>query len=260
MFSSIKKIGRSKVVGTVFTSAEKFLNLLREDPAHASSIAGFVVRPANGFDGHNYAGRCKITCSEYAESSRSRKVYELNIQADPTGHDWYIPFTDGQAKSTHVPFNQPNGSLVVTYPMNGCALEVREEWQGNRFYHDSNGKCMSPLAINNQKMRVDYDMQAGPNEVAINKLTSDQDSSRFGANFEHSLVCVKHNDQWRVHATAVILFRRCSDSGLCCIKDVPEVPHNFGEFIDRIPDLQRYLAATKIQCVLRGYLARKTLR
>lgn len=166
------------------------LALLRTSPSDTTKAWGFILRGA--CLSNPVGGGCTLACA-IADG-----VYQITATAG--GTDWYIPFAQGQARYCDVPAGEPNGTLVVTFPMNGCALEVRGlVGGGNRFYHDSDGTSLpaGPVA---PKCRVNYATMAGANEQMFEKAMR---TPRL-QNFEHTVICVKDGGNWRVYQTAVI--------------------------------------------------------
>jgi len=166
------------------------LALLRTHTSDTTKAWGFILRGAALQN--PVGGGCTLACAV------SDTVYEITATAG--GTDWYIPFHSGEARYCDVPAGQPNGTLVVTFPMNGCALEVRAHGGGvNRFYHDSDGRSLpaGPIA---PKCRVNYQAMAGGNEQTLVKALR---TPRV-QNFEHTLICVKDNANWNVYQTAVV--------------------------------------------------------
>ena len=205
--------------------AGQVLALLRTQPATACAAWGFMCRgaPLNSALG----GNCTLTCTT------NDGVYLIDV-ADGGGTDWFIPFASGAARYCDVPGGQPNGTLVVTFPMNGCALEVHPTATGNRFYHDSDGKHM-PVLASAAKCRVDANMYEGPGAKAMSTLSRFPDRSDHdivGQNFEHTIICVKDGAYWNVYQTAVVTTMNKSNGARSSwqIKDGP--PVHLGVFGD----------------------------
>ena len=202
--------------------AAQVLALLRTRPAMACAAWGFMCR--GDALTNAVGGGCTLACTE------NNGVYNLGVTAG--GTDWYIPFGAGAARYCDVPTGQPNGTLVVTYPMNGCALEVHPIVNGNRFYHDSDGRNM-PAVATAAKLRADADMYEGPGARAMG-VVSRFDGSRgvMAQNFEHTLICVKDGGFWNVYQTAVVTTMKLSDQSRTSwqIKDGP--PVHLGVFAD----------------------------
>lgn len=78
---------------------------------------------------------CRVEIHEELASKASKfTLPRLNNSNDYFSH--YIPNNAG-----HVTVENPQeGTIVITPPMNGCALEFRY-FYGYTFYHDANGKA-----------------------------------------------------------------------------------------------------------------------
>lgn len=196
------------------------LTLLRNRPAMAIAGWGFIVR-GNALSDSAIGGNCTLTCAQYKSSS----IYKIEVEVG--GPDWYIPFADRAARYCDVPRGQRDGTLVVTFPMNGCALEVHSTTDGNRFFHDSDGKSMVYDGVGQIKFRADYSTYAGPGETA--HVRSERyfgpDKENAGG-YEHTVVCVKVGAMWEVYASAIIRV----EPEAWQIKD--NVPYSLGSFAD----------------------------
>lgn len=193
------------------------LEMLRGKPAMAVAAYGFVVRGQMLRDA--VGGGCALTCTRIGLSG----VYRLDV--GPGQRDWFIPFSQGQARYVNVPKNQPDGTLVVTYPMNGCALEVAGMTGCNRFFHDSDGKSM-PQGNRDAKARIEYDTMAGPDENLFVKFQRALQAGPIAGNFEHTIICVKSGGMWSVYQTCVIT----AGAEVYQVKD--RVPSLLGAFAD----------------------------
>ena len=111
---------------------------LRATPAVECARSGFICRGA--LLNSALGGPCSLSCQTFSG------VYQIDVAAG--AGDWFIPFASGAARYCDIPRGQPDGTLVVTYPMNGCALEVHRRTTGNRFYHDSDGRSMPVIDTN----------------------------------------------------------------------------------------------------------------
>lgn len=204
--------------------AGQVLALLRTQPSTACAAWGFMCRgaPLGGALG----GGCTLTCTA------NNGVYTIDVAAG--GPDWFIPYGAGTARYCDVPSGEPNGTLVVTFPMNGCALEVHPTATGNRFYHDADGVHM-PVLATAAKCRVDANMYEGPGAKAMSvfaRYPDSPDSNIVGQNFEHTIICVKNGAQWNVYQTAVVTTMNKATGGRSSwqIKDGP--PVHLGVFAD----------------------------
>ena len=214
--------------------ASDALLFLRRNPMTATSKVAFTVKdlaPNIGAMG----GKCSITCTGRAP------MFFLDIKSG--GYDWYIPYAVKEAKSVLVPFGQPDETLVVTFPMNGCALEVRQEQHGNRFFHDADGKNM-PNVINEKiKFRADYSRYAGLNDPVREenkRILDNQDIDQlYPDSFHFDLIVVKKGGFWHVYQTASMLIKTMNfitDKTHVYSNKVfkLEIEHSLGSFADKV--------------------------
>lgn len=171
---------------------KRAISMLRSQPATAIAANGYISRgdPLSA----PFGGQCTVACAQYRNSS----IYEIAITAG--GVDWFIPFQQSQALYCDVPTGQPDGTLVVTFPMNGCAIEIRKDassYQGNRFYHDSDGAHMPPLGNATQKFRKVYHDYAGVDETThyralryFGEVQNALETPNVGG-YEHNIYCIK---------------------------------------------------------------------
>lgn len=194
------------------------LQLLRARPGIAVRAWGFKVV------GGSTIGTCTVTCQQYRTSS----IYQLTVT--PGGTDWFYPFESSAAGSCLVPFDQPAGTLVLTGPMNGCALEVHEERNGNRFYHDADGTALDALQPNRPrpKIRVAYADYMGPERYAHQRFLRYHQRGDFGG-YANTVIVVKLDDsRWGVYGSTFIQVNQ----DFWQIKD--RVPYELGTFEDNI--------------------------
>ncbi|MFJ4247458.1 hypothetical protein [Pseudomonas sp. NPDC089741] len=203
----------------IMKPGNEVLALLRNQPSVAISAWGFIVRGDALRDA--VGGACTLTCTRYNQSS----IYRIDVVAG--GPDWYIPFSQGEARYCDVPSGQPDGTLVVTYPMNGCALSVHATATGNRFFHDSDGNAMGGLVVGAQKIRVTNNDYSGPDNTTQERCRRyfgpDKDNT---GGYEHTVICIKRGAYWHVYGSAII--RVNADAWQ--VKD--RVPYALGQFDD----------------------------
>lgn len=187
----------------------------------------------------NIGGRCKIECTYLND------IYKLEVKLGESYNDWYIPFEQKKALYCDVPKGMPNGTLIVTAPMNGCALEVHSSMHSNRFWHDSNGEFMPEIdqCLWRPKFRVDADIYEGKNAplqtLAEKNTLYDVDGQDIytTAGFEHSIIAVKRGAYWFIYQTAVYTSRNNLHYGFKYQK-VPGPPIFLGQFLDDEPFAQ----------------------
>lgn len=85
-----------------------------------------------------YNEGCKVRISE--QSNGIATVF--NVTKCDESNDYFFPYIPSKAGQVNVN-NPKDGTIVITQPMNGCALEVRYDHCCYNFYHDYNGKSMS---------------------------------------------------------------------------------------------------------------------
>ncbi|MCW7554581.1 hypothetical protein NX722_18550 [Endozoicomonas gorgoniicola] len=179
------------------------LAFLRLRPFDAVRTTGFIVQ----LDGEEYflSGRCNVTGMPFINNDR---IVILNVRLTDAGEDWYCGYKYNDVKSLFVPFGQPDGTLILTFPMSGCALEVRREEEGNRIYHDDRGACMPQSAPGVKVLRVDachyMDWHSRHIErvarVAFKTILASGSSG--GCDFQHTIICVKQGHYWKVYNNA----------------------------------------------------------
>ena len=201
------------------------LAALRSKPSMAIAAWGFIVRGEPLADGQGQG--CTLTCTRYGNSS----IYQIAVARG--GTDWYIPFHFGEARYCDVPRGETDGTLVVTFPMNGCALEVRRINGDNRFYHDSDGNSMPNDPPGVRSIRVTAPDYEGPDRTAhfralryFSAEVQNQLEVPNRGGYEHTVLCVKQGSQWKVYGSTNI--RLNFDAWQ--IKD--RVPYHLGTFDD----------------------------
>lgn len=215
---------KARVAAT--SSGASVLGLLRTMPQEVCASRGFICR-GDVLTG-NLGGSCGLSCN-FANGA-----YQIDVTAG--GTDYFIPFQQGAASYCDVPRGVRDGTLVVTFPMNGCALEVCDNGDGkNRFFHDSDGRSMP--GQRRAKCRIDADMYEGPGSPARSRYASlinpYAESGFVGGGYEHTLVCVKKGRLWNVYQTATVTLM---DAGNAALKRYVKVtggtPVHLGVFED----------------------------
>lgn len=117
-------------------SNQSFQNLmrLRTNPTQDALYKAFYV-DVSGMAGAQIGGPVRISHEE------QHGITVLKIT--PGGSDYYFPYVRGVGQVTVGPVGRiPEGTIVVTGGMNGCALEVTVRNNQFVFYHDQNGVSM----------------------------------------------------------------------------------------------------------------------
>lgn len=117
------------------------------------------------------------------------------------GKDFFIPYMRACACSIEVPRNVPIGTLVITPPMNGCTLEIRQlNNDVNCFIHEATG-VNQPLPYT-AKARIEessYSMADTPKKRALRFLENGVD-----AYYCHTLICIKiSHDTWEIYHSQI---------------------------------------------------------
>lgn len=181
--------------------------LLRADPDTAMSKYRFIVS-TEIYTAGTIGGRCLLRCEPV-----NGDVYRLTAKQ---GHgDWFYPYIngpDGGVGVCVVPIGQPEGTLVVTGGMNGCALQVNRSGNNFYFYHDLNGRSLQgKLTPGEVVCRVEYKDYAGPLDLASKMAAAagGRGYSFWGATYtsamhENYLITVRRGGRWKVYISAVL--------------------------------------------------------
>ncbi|MCW7554580.1 hypothetical protein NX722_18545 [Endozoicomonas gorgoniicola] len=182
------------------------LAFLRLRPFDTVRTTGFIVQ----LDDEEYflSGRCNVTGMPFINNDR---IVMLNVRLTDAGKDWYCGYEQNDANSLFVPFGEPDGTLILTFPMNGCALEIRREEEGNRIYHDDDGTCMPQSAPGIKVLRLDachyMDWHSRhilrTERIALRTVLA---SGPGGFDFQHTIICVKQGHYWKVYNNAASYF------------------------------------------------------
>lgn len=183
---------------------------MRAEPSIAFEKFGFFV----GSDVYTHTtlgGPCAIACDP-----ANGAVYKLTAKQ---GHgDYFFPYvhvTSGGVGVCIVPAGQPNGTMVMTGGMNGCALQVNRSGTDFYFYHDANGQSMvGKLTPGEVVCRVEYKSYAGPMNIGENLSIDYNRSSQTspkgwltghsGMVHEYFLITVRSGGKWCVYCSALL--------------------------------------------------------
>ena len=181
------------------------LALLRTRPFDAVRTTGFIIRTSS--DDRSQSGRCNVNCIPMFNNN---SIVTLDIRLRDEGKDWYCGVKKNGIGSVLVPFGQPDGSLILTAPMNGCALEVRREQEGNRVYHDYNGTSMPQSVDGTRMLRIIADHYMDRHDRHFDRIKKEFDRIGFnrkhtpcGFSFAHTIICVKRGDYWHFYNNVV---------------------------------------------------------
>jgi hypothetical protein len=183
------------------TKMTNVLDQVRGAPEATFNIYDFYV------DGTDYpvvkngketkGGPCQLS----AETSAT--VTKVKVRAEP-GRDYYFPWQPSGVGSVEVPTNAPDGTIVVTGGMNGCAMEVvQRDGTTLVFYHDADGCALRssvPPVSGETLYRCDYRNYAS-NQVGYKT----SDALKMTKSFLYQFVFVKSRAEWKVFVCGILL-------------------------------------------------------
>ena len=229
-------MGLKNKIGAFFGNTNSILPLLRSNPGTAMKSYGIVIADNGLVIDSQLGGSCALTLQQHPDYPRN-----YILQAVAGAGDWYRPYHNGSAHYCDVPKAQPNGTLVVTASMTGCALEVRDIGLSNRFYHDADGQNMPNEYANAQKFRADSAAYSGQGEVGLTKSNNyrarSTDQKYFSGTYLHTIICVKRGANWRVYNNCFFAKTVSDLNSGNIIKTSGRqlqtgIPHFLGEFLD----------------------------
>lgn len=183
---------------------DKVLFNFRNDPESYIKEVDFIVEARKSFKNTplidkrtEYGGPCTLT----AEDSENKDVFRVHVKNG--GNDYYFPWVNRGVGEVKVPKDAPNGTIVTTGGMNGCALVVTEVGNHFIFYHDADSNSLSVIkeAQGQEVFRLepkDYD----PLDTGVKLMEQNPGS---GIYFTHQFMIVKHKDKWKVFTSSILL-------------------------------------------------------
>lgn len=176
-------------------SSAAVLSLLRTDPVAAAGAYGFIVEYDTSAFPHYLGGRCTLSIKKANDN-----VYV--IKASRGTGDYFFPYTHigGSAGRCQVPDTVPNGTLVLTGGMNGCALQVNDYPGYKIFYHDANGTQLGTEGAlgGTVDCRVTYKDYEGPMKMG-QVMASATNPYSF-----QTLISAKVGGRWLVVHTGIL--------------------------------------------------------
>ena len=186
--------------------ASDVLDRLRITPETTMSRCLFIVKD-EFFSSSFRGGACHLKCTKVGDDA-----YELSTM--PLGdhgpiHHYYFPYRsegEGGVGECSVPIGAPNGTIVVTGGMNGCALQVNRGTDNQlHFYHDANGKSLQKRQDVGGTVlcRVPYETYS-PDDIGVKSAGEAMQAGRGNSFFVYYLITIKVNGQWNVYASGII--------------------------------------------------------
>lgn len=123
--------------------------------------------------------------------------------------DYYFPWVPrggGGVGECIVPLGCPDGTIVLTGGMNGCAFQVNRTRDGLRFYHDADSCSLQQDTLEGDQLcRVGYRDYATPFDLGRAAFLDTAPPTDGGAfHYAYYLVAVKHVGRWGVYASGVV--------------------------------------------------------
>lgn len=171
---------------------------LRLSPDDVFRSDDFIVETGPGT-----GGACLLTCETVAPA-----IHRLRVGAGQG--DWMFPYVttqQGGVGTCAVPAGAPNGTIVVTGGMNGCALHVSQSNGMLHFFHDLNSRSMGGKLVPGELVsQVGYTQYAG-SEGAGDGLVARYAASGGAAMPIHYLLTIRVGTVWKVYSSSVLEVR-----------------------------------------------------
>jgi hypothetical protein len=179
------------------------LDELRADPDKASEkydffvdFRGFTNTAIPGEKNCQRGGACTLT-----QTGTTNGVTRLKM--NDGGTDYAFPWVNRGVGEVRVPKLAPDGTVVVTGGMNGCALVVTDDGDHYNFYHDADSCQLGTLkaAEGNEVCKIGTKtyMPMSMGEKIIGRTIGD------GSAYLHQMLTVRHRGGWRVYSFGIII-------------------------------------------------------
>lgn len=144
--------------------------------------------------------RCRIGGKVSITESDKNGITRLTLA--PGGTDYYFPWVNRGVGEVTIPINQPDGTVVVTGGMNGCALQVNRDGASLIFYHDGDSKYLGRLKQpkGNELCRIEPDLYM---KVPYGETLAKQIGG--GAAYLYQMIFVRHAGKWKVMYSGIII-------------------------------------------------------
>lgn len=177
------------------------LEELRANPEAAIIAHDFFV-DVRGFKTTVTAKQCEtggpVTLVESAKKENG--VARLSLKAG--GTDYFFPWVNRGVGEVALPANPPNGTIVVTGGMNGCAFQCNRNGTEVIFYHDADNRYLGQLKQpeGNELCRVEPSLyQKIPYGQTL------MESTGGGSVYLYQMLCVRHSGKWKLVYSGILL-------------------------------------------------------
>lgn len=180
------------------SNANSSLERLRRVPLDAMQRNAFHVED-EAYQGRATGGPCSLRCADLGND-----VVGLTVEGG--GRDYFFPWVPkgrGGVGDCLVPTGAPEGTVVLTGGMNGCAFQVNREDGGLRFYHDADSNSLGPVP-GTQRCRVGYFDYATRLELGRQAMLEAQPRGSGGFYYAYYLMAIKLGTRWQVYASGVL--------------------------------------------------------
>lgn len=184
--------------GSNSNSASQTLQKLRSSPLEAMQQHGFDVAD-QAYVGRTTGGPCTLRGSDLGNG-----VVRLTVE-NGVG-DYYFPWIPkggGGVGDCTVPGGAPEGTIVLTGGMNGCAFQVNRDAGSLHFYHDADSNSLGPVP-GTQVCRVGYTDYATRLELGQKAMLATQPRGGGAFYYAYYLMAIKVGSRWEVYASGVL--------------------------------------------------------
>jgi hypothetical protein len=177
------------------------LQELRANPEAAIQVNDFFV-DVRGFRPTANGVRCElggaVTLAESAKPENG--VTRLGLEAG--GNDYFFPWVNRGVGEVAVPINAPNGTIVVTGGMNGCAFQANRSGTNIIFYHDADNRYLGQLKQpeGTQLCRIEPSLYQ---KIPFGETL--MQSIGGGCVYLYQMICVRHSGKWKVVYSGILL-------------------------------------------------------
>lgn len=200
-----------------------FLQNIRHDPSLAQRSA-FTISTAPGFNQpfqDNIGNMASFSVSSF-KAEGGQTIYNILVSKNENSRDYFFPYvTTGQGRPpvgmVNVPIGLPQGTIVMTGGLNGCALQVNQNNGYLLFCHDLDGKYI-PSAFSPQGQilsRVTF-RDYGINDILL-RNTIDIEVNRVcpGATLRYFAfypICIKiDSHRWGIYTSLIVTVSKHND-------------------------------------------------